>query len=973
MTQTAITPALEELQSLNHWVVWKLEDVTNKRTGETRPTKVLYNANNGHKASSTDPRTWTTYKLAIATYEKYPNDYCGIGFVFTGSGFTGVDCDHCIDSSGNIDSWAQDIIHHFNSFHERSPNDGIHIYIRSEMPEKTIKGEVKHPGRKFKLKGMRHPDAAIEMYSEGRFFTWTGRTADGAPDNITHAQDALNALINRLDTKPEKEHKQYAPPPGLDDNELIEKALKARNGSKFHSLYRNGDIGAYGDDDSAADQALCDMLAFWTGKDAGRMDSLFRTSTLMREKWDEPRGSQTYGEITIDTAIRGCTEIYTGQSNGHTRPISRNSDISNPQNELPEFIIEGQLRDQEKKAFEVLAKANETNPKLFMHLSTASKVTEDEEDRPIIQPMDRAGIRHELSCAANFYIRKKKNEETDILVDAHPPKDLADQLLVRSPKEWPLSVLRAIVEAPVLRRDGSILDKPGYDATSKLYYVPAPGMERCKIPTNPTRDDARKAMDFLRPMFVDFPFESESDRANTFALLFTPFVRHAIKKDIQLALIDATNAGTGKGLITSIVSIVATGKHTPVMSAKQDDTEWRKTILTELLSGPRIVIIDNIRGILESASLEAVLTAESFTERILGQSKSARAKNEATWIATGNNLLIGGDLPRRCYRIRLIAEQANPDERPDESFVIPQLEDWAMENRPEIVSAILTIARAWYVVGKPKPTDVPNLGTFSDWAKTIGGMLEYAGMKGFQQNRAELRSRNSEEAEEWEAFLTAWHERFGEVWKVAAEIAKEISKTIEKEITENTDSQQLSANPLFESLPQYLKKALADKPNSFSITLTRALGTRVQTVYGSRGYRLEKDKNDHTKAKLWRVVRRVADSFSKATQGKNLLSSCDDDSVAKSDMGNGGKNYPQPSASKNGNHDSSDYTANGNGIFAGTGFADSHEQKVNTQNLKVGQWINCHRGYGQINHVGLTHIDIDIMGNKHRVAIDSLT
>jgi primase-polymerase (primpol)-like protein len=960
MTTFTITPALEELQSLNHWVVWKLEDVTNKRTGETRPTKVLYNANNGRKASSTDPSTWNTYKLAIAIYEKYPNDYCGIGFVFTGSGFTGVDCDHCIDRSGNTDAWAQDIIHHFNSFHEHSPNDGIHIYIRSEMPEKTIKGEVKHPGRKFKLKGMRHPDAAIEMYSEGRFFTWTGRTADGALDSIVYAQEALNTLIDRLDTKPEKEQKQYASPPGLNDNELIEKALKARNGSKFHSLYVNGDIGAYSNDDSAADQALCDMLAFWTGKDAVRMDSIFRRSGLYRDKWDELRGSQTYGEITIDTAIQGCRETYTAQANGRVRMGS----INEQRTDLPEFIIEGQLRDQEEKAFEVLAKANKPDPKLFMHLSAPSKVAKDEKDSPIIQPMERAGIRHELSCAANFYTLKKKGEEEYILIDAHPPKDLADQLLARSPKEWPLPILKAIVEAPVLRNDGSILDTPGYDEISKLYYVPAPGMERCKIPINPTQEDAKKAMDYLRPMFVDFPFESESDRANTFALLFTPFVRHAVKEDIQMALVDATNAGTGKGLIVSIVSLVATGAHTSVMSAKQDDTEWRKSILTELREGPRIIVIDNIRGTLESASLEAVLTAESFTDRILGQSKSVRAKNEATWIATGNNLLIGGDLPRRCYRIRLIAEQANPDERPDESFAIPELKEWATENRPEIVSAILTIARAWYVARKPKPKDVPNLGTFRDWAKTVGGMLEYAGMKGFQQNRAELRSRNSEEAEEWEAFLTAWHEKLGDGWKVA--------KTIEKEITENIDSQQLSANPLFETLPQYLKKALADKPNSFNITLTRALGARVQTVYGSRGYRLEKSKNDHTKAKEWRVVRIVADSFSKATQGKNSYTSCEDDSTGKSDIGNSGADYPRPSASENGNHGLNGYSASGNGIFEGSSFADSHEQKVNIQNLKSGDWFQCYRGYGQITHVGSTHIDIDIMGKIHHVAIDSL-
>jgi putative DNA primase/helicase len=93
-------------------------------------------------------------------------------------------------------------------------------------------------------------------------------------------------------------------PVDLDDQELLEKAFQAKNGDRFHALW-NGDTSAYDGDDSRADLALCGMLAFWTGRDAGRMDSMFRTSGLMRTKWDRRSGETTYGMRTIEAAISG--------------------------------------------------------------------------------------------------------------------------------------------------------------------------------------------------------------------------------------------------------------------------------------------------------------------------------------------------------------------------------------------------------------------------------------------------------------------------------------------------------------------------------------------------------------------------------------------------------------------------------------------------------------------------------------------
>jgi putative DNA primase/helicase len=95
-------------------------------------------------------------------------------------------------------------------------------------------------------------------------------------------------------------------PVDLDDQELLDKALNANDGGKFQDLW-NGGISDYNNDHSKADQALCNILAFWTGGDIHRMDVLFRRSGLMRDKWDRA----DYRDATLQKAINDATAFYT--------------------------------------------------------------------------------------------------------------------------------------------------------------------------------------------------------------------------------------------------------------------------------------------------------------------------------------------------------------------------------------------------------------------------------------------------------------------------------------------------------------------------------------------------------------------------------------------------------------------------------------------------------------------------------------
>src|SRR5215213_167216 len=112
------------------------------------------------------------------------------------------------------------------------------------------------------------------------------------------------------------------------------------------------------------------------------------------------------------------------------------------------------------------------------------------------------------------------------------------------------------------------------------------------------------------------------------------------------------------------------------------------------------------------------------------------------------------------------------DRRP-EDFTHPNLLEWVSESRGDLLGALLTLARHWHSVGKPRWIGRPP-GSFEGWARTVGGILETAGIPGFLGNTKEMLDKTTEGTGEWETFLTTWHNAFGEAKLTAKDLVERL-------------------------------------------------------------------------------------------------------------------------------------------------------------------------------------------------------
>lgn len=495
-----------------------------------------------------------------------------------------------------------------------------------------------------------------------------------------------------------------------------------------------------------------------------------------------------------------------------------------PKHKRPQIIINRQLHEVSTKALDALDKCN-TPPKLFCRAGEVVRTRVDEMGRPIIENATEAILRNRLTEVADFY-RDGFSRRTH----ATPPVEVLRDILAT--EQLPFPALESITEIPVMREDGSILDKAGYDGATRLYYHPATGFESLRVSDHPSAEEVQRSVELIGEAIGEFPFAEDADHANAFATLLSPFIRATLGGTSPLALINAPQQGTGKGLLTEVAAYVATGRRAAMMAAPDTDDEWRKRITATLYSGASLVVIDNIEGRLKSPSLASALTAPVWRDRMLGASRLIEVPQRATWLATGNNIRLGGDLQRRCYWVRLDAKMAKP--WLGRTFRHANLLDWVAENRPQLVGAILTIIRAWYVAGRPVAT-TQVLGSFEKWCRTVGGILKIANVAGFLDNLQSLYEVADEETAEWEQFLLALAHRFPGCFSV-------------KSVVENLDE-----GGLLDLLPEELERDRSNPQRSFSKCLGKAFSQRIDRRYGSSEARLEQ-AGDSRDGKLWRVA-----------------------------------------------------------------------------------------------------------------------
>jgi hypothetical protein len=363
-----------------------------------------------------------------------------------------------------------------------------------------------------------------------------------------------------------------------------------------------------------------------------------------------------------------------------------------------------------------------------------------------LEPLSSTALTEVFSRIAEW---RRKNDSGTVRVDC-PPKIAA--IYLSRTGSWKVPVLAGIISAPILREDGSVLDKSGYDTATGLYLFSGEGS--LNIPEQPTRADAKAAVQTLLAPFEEFPFVTDADRTVLLACILTAIQRPLLKA-CPIFGYSAPAQRSGKSLLAESVAVIATGKPAAATAISGDREEIRKMITSVLREGHSIINLDNVEHPLASADLAKAITQPEYQDRALGSSRMLRLPTVVLWTATGNNLSFRRDLSSRALLCRIDAQMESPESR---AFQIPQLGDYLKVHRKDLVAAALTILRAYHVAGRPRQ-QVKPWGGFDDWSASIREPLVWLGLSDPCKTRTAVLT-NDPDREESLAALRALHMEF---------------------------------------------------------------------------------------------------------------------------------------------------------------------------------------------------------------------
>jgi hypothetical protein len=422
----------------------------------------------------------------------------------------------------------------------------------------------------------------------------------------------------------------------------------------------------------------------------------------------------------------------------------------------PEIVVTTEEHEVNGLAAEVLAR----DPALYQRGGMLVRVVRDTSPAaggirrpfaPRIEPLPSA-LLHERLAANARWITIRETQQGPQEFAARPPGWCVAAVHARA--DWPgLRHLEAVVDYPVLRPDGTILDRPGYDeATGLLLDFDD---ELLAVPPAPSYREAIDARDALLEVVADFPFEQDCHRAAWLAALLTPLARFAFTGPAPLFLVDANVRAAGKGLLLDCISRIISGERFTVATYTSDEDELRKRITSLALAGDRLVLFDNLEGRFGNATLDAALTATSWEDRVLGVNRMARAPLFVTWYATGNNVSVGADTARRVCHVRLESPEERPEERGD--FAHADLLGFVAANRPRLLRAALTILRGYDGAGRPQ-RELRPWGSFDGWSRLVRAAVVWVGLPDPGETRYLLQEQADVTAEAMSLLLCCWEQ-----------------------------------------------------------------------------------------------------------------------------------------------------------------------------------------------------------------------
>ncbi len=378
------------------------------------------------------------------------------------------------------------------------------------------------------------------------------------------------------------------------------------------------------------------------------------------------------------------------------------------------ILPSGKLSNSEaaKRLFTIIAKYED----LFLYGGRVVEVVASGEDRkPSLSPLDAQAFRSRIEHYGLVYAwRTGANGGWLLKPHARCSMDTANVLLGASGRKL-LPHIALMHNCPILTEHG-ILTKGYHSAcggrliTSSIYPEIMTLEEACEV---------------LLELVSEFNFLHPSDKSRAMAAIISPALKFGelLKKHFPLFLVEADESTAGKGFLLELIQAIYRELVCLVTQAKGGVGGFDESLAQKLINGRPFLQIDNVRGIIDSSYLEAILTVlygETVAARVPYKPEIEVRPDRFIFQLTSNGFVSTRDLANRSCIIRIKKRHGFAFKRYPEG----DISDHVLANQAVYLGAVYRVVSEWLARGKPATADLRAEGKFRSWAQVLDWIVQ---------------------------------------------------------------------------------------------------------------------------------------------------------------------------------------------------------------------------------------------------------
>ena len=229
------------------------------------------------------------------------------------------------------------------------------------------------------------------------------------------------------------------------------------------------------------------------------------------------------------------------------------------------------------------------------------------------------------------------------------------------------------------------------------------------------------AIQLLQEAISDFNFQTEGDKSRGIAALLTPALVAGGVLDARapVMMLEADASQSGKGYFTKLLGAIYNETPVTVTQRGGGTGSLDENFDAALCSGRQLIVLDNLRGKMNSPQIEAFLTSDLHMARMPYAPQMAVEPKRYFIMATSNNFELTVDMANRSNIIRILKQRTGYQFH---SFAEGDILAHIKANQPKYLGAIFAVIREWVRQGKPRQDSARH--DFRDWCRAMDWIIQ---------------------------------------------------------------------------------------------------------------------------------------------------------------------------------------------------------------------------------------------------------